>query len=467
MKNRKAKALLSAILAAGVLAACASTGTAPTAAESPAAPAQTDAAQEAADEASVQEVEAGSGETVTIWECNWGGSAEYEEALKKLAQEATDANIDGKGYKIEVQMVSWDSFYETFMTAAVAGSAPDIAWQASTAPFEYADMGYTLDLQPIYYAWVAEGNPIVENTPDTAWNFLNYKGQLVGIPVGGAAGGFIYRKDIFEAAGVEKLPTTYDEFLDVCQKVKDYGVTPIVLEGGNAGFKRIGEYAMLENGTGACTPDFKSAILSDANRQAYEFVRTMYENEYIPRGLYGFTVSDAERMFLNGEAAMYECLVPTSIEPDNEKIGVLPIIGGPSVDKGLSSSGAQSYYAYNQGGHDEATLAVLKWWIENNDILWTEGHNTNVPLDSAKRERVIDNELVLDFCEVYAGPDAWVGTYYPLPRFTPLSNAIETEDINSGVVEAIFSGEDMEEAMQRVDAELNDLLEEYAEDIAE
>ncbi len=40
------------------------------------------------------EIAVGEGEVVTIWECNWGGDA-YEAALQRLAEEATNANIDG------------------------------------------------------------------------------------------------------------------------------------------------------------------------------------------------------------------------------------------------------------------------------------------------------------------------------------------------------------------------------------
>ena len=36
-----------------------------------------------------------------------------------------------------------------------------------------------------------------------------------------------YNKNVFEAAGVDGIPTTFDEFLDACEKIKQSGVTPI------------------------------------------------------------------------------------------------------------------------------------------------------------------------------------------------------------------------------------------------
>ncbi|WP_438351521.1 ABC transporter substrate-binding protein [Paenibacillus sp. FA6] len=43
--------------------------------------------------------------------------------------------------------------------------------------------------------------------------------------------GIIYNKDIFEQAGITKEPNTWQEFLEDCQKIKDLGISPIVVGG--------------------------------------------------------------------------------------------------------------------------------------------------------------------------------------------------------------------------------------------
>lgn len=52
-------------------------------------------------------------------------------------------------------------------------------------------------------------------------------GKLYSVPYQVYTTGVWYNADIFEEAGVEAVPTTWDEFLDVCQKVKDAGYAPI------------------------------------------------------------------------------------------------------------------------------------------------------------------------------------------------------------------------------------------------
>ena len=60
---------------------------------------------------------------------------------------------------------------------------------------------------------------------------LKYEDQIVGLPIEGAGACVFYNKDIFAAAGVEELPSNWEEFKDVCQKLKDAGYTPIVESG--------------------------------------------------------------------------------------------------------------------------------------------------------------------------------------------------------------------------------------------
>ena len=146
-------------------------------------------------------IPAGEGEVITIWECNWGGE-EYENTLKKLADQITEMNIDGKGYKVEVTMLSWDNYQEVMMTSTVAGTTPDIACGGSPDPLTYARMGEYLDLTPLYDEWVAEDSPGPEHIYQTGWEYYTLDGEIVGIPFGVGTTGLVYNKEIFAAAGI-------------------------------------------------------------------------------------------------------------------------------------------------------------------------------------------------------------------------------------------------------------------------
>ena len=60
----------------------------------------------------------------------------------------------------------------------------------------------------------------IENDYNFASN-RSFDGTVYGIPSTGNVQGIVYNKAVFEKAGIDKLPTTPDEFLDALQKIKD------------------------------------------------------------------------------------------------------------------------------------------------------------------------------------------------------------------------------------------------------
>ena len=53
-------------------------------------------------------------------------------------------------------------------------------------------------------------------------------GKIYGIPYATNADGVIYNKDIFNELGLQ-IPKTWDEFVDVSNKIKDSGKLPLYL----------------------------------------------------------------------------------------------------------------------------------------------------------------------------------------------------------------------------------------------
>ena len=56
------------------------------------------------------------------------------------------------------------------------------------------------------------------------------KDGTYALPYVANAAGILYNKDLFEQAGITEEPKTWDEFKDVCQKLKDAGITPMTMD---------------------------------------------------------------------------------------------------------------------------------------------------------------------------------------------------------------------------------------------
>ena len=59
-------------------------------------------------------------------------------------------------------------------------------------------------------------------------------GNLYLFPQGLYCEYFMYRKDIFEKAGITDAPTTWEEFEEDCQKIADQGEIPVIVGGSDA-----------------------------------------------------------------------------------------------------------------------------------------------------------------------------------------------------------------------------------------
>lgn len=148
--------------------------------------------------------------TISFFHMTWleAGQQALDEAI--AAFEAENPNI-----KVEQIIVSWGEAHSQFMTSMAAGVAPDIAMMGGTWPVEFQNMG----------AWAPAGDYLPADFADwfvpAALATIQYDGELYGAPWEGGTWGFFYRKDLFEAAGLdpEQPPTTWEEMVEFGQKL--------------------------------------------------------------------------------------------------------------------------------------------------------------------------------------------------------------------------------------------------------
>ena len=72
-----------------------------------------------------------------------------------------------------------------------------------------------------------------------------FDGKTYGLPLGTSFLTTWYNKDMFAEVGYDTYPTNWDEFIDVCEKLKEAGHTPITC-GDNSSF--VIQFAMYQIG---------------------------------------------------------------------------------------------------------------------------------------------------------------------------------------------------------------------------
>ncbi|MDU4040500.1 MAG: extracellular solute-binding protein, partial [Bifidobacterium dentium] len=119
-----------------------------------------------------------------------------------------------------------------------------------------------------------------------------------------------YNKDLFAKYGLE-IPTTYDEFVDVCQKFVDAGVTPIAadaqeygvmwlwwqLVSKNADSKFIDNWQLYKGDV-----DWDSKILTNSVNTINDWL----DKGFISRNATGMKAEDTTQAFIKGEYPIYQ-----------------------------------------------------------------------------------------------------------------------------------------------------------------
>jgi raffinose/stachyose/melibiose transport system substrate-binding protein len=148
--------------------------------------------------------------------------------------------------------------------------------------------------------------------------------KIAGIPTQSLAVRVFYNKKLFEKAGIDAIPETWDEFMDVQGQLLDNEITPMGIGFAKQGGDRpnwmirylsdqVSEHIVPDldlDRTGMIT---SNEIVSGVDKGIIDFSKAPWNgifpiikdwSQYWPEGFEGMTAQDAQEMFLREEAAM-------------------------------------------------------------------------------------------------------------------------------------------------------------------
>lgn len=170
--------------------------------------------------------------TVEYWS-SWNETEPQADAISKAAEEFMALN---PGVKINITWNGRD-LRKLVIPAIEAGTAIDMFdHNADTVTSLWQD--YIMNLDELYeQKYPTTGDKTYKEYIMPAYVELVEslgKGSKYCIPYAPQAFLFNYNKDIFTAAGVDKVPATWDEFLAACEKIKTAGYVPLTTDDGYA-----------------------------------------------------------------------------------------------------------------------------------------------------------------------------------------------------------------------------------------
>ncbi len=195
--------------------------------------------------------------------------------------------------------------------------------------------------------------------------------------------GFFYNKDLFEQAGITGTPTTWDELLDACQKLKDAGINAITCDDA---YMTMIPNNYLARMVGVDTVAALSASASDPAWQSDEVKQTFEAMEELSQYMSPQTATNkypaGQQEFALGEAAMYlnASWMPSEVADtagDDFPWGFFayPDIEGAVLDSTFVPAGGVPLAVYSGSPNPEAAKEFLRYVVskEVQDYLAEQG----------------------------------------------------------------------------------------------
>lgn len=327
---------------------------------------------------------ASSGKTLTYWSM-WNST----EGQAKVIQEAADAYEAATGIKINIEWKGRD-VKNLIAPALDAGEKIDIFDQdyvfiSNTASKYAADV-----TQMVEEAGLEEH--MLPVLVETAKSYND--GALKVIPYQPYTSGVWYNKAMFEAAGIEKVPATFDELLDVCEALKASGVNPMTCDQGDGTALLVG-YQLArylgQDGVLDLINNTKWAEVPEAKKAA-EDIHTLFANgymsEYAPANY-----PDGQNELGYGETAMLlqASWVPNEVVQNTGAEIEWGFFPWPAVEGGVDGVeaamvGAQGYAIVETSEYKQEAFDFIKTVVTGETDLKMAQAVSSIPADTANTE---------------------------------------------------------------------------------
>jgi len=460
---------LAAMTAAGtVLAACAPITAEPTSTSVPTAvpsvmPAFTVAATLAPTAVPTQTLP--TGRKLKFW---WWGETEAP-GLGKYLQESIDLYQKSTGNSINPTLENLDTVIPAFQTASAANNAPDLQYMWN-------------GIYHMESVWLGDVEPLNGLIPDDklkntgATQLSIYQGKQYRVGWYAASILWLYNKDMFDKAGLnaDQPPTTFDELLNVCDKLKAKGFTPIVSGNKDGNF---GEFYL----EGALTPNLDTPAdalnlfageLDWREPRYYDFwskLAQLWKAGYINDDLNSINVYPGIDMFGAGKGAMTTLVVPLIAHEAGmlgaEKIGTMvwPASGVGKLN-GVPIKDAQGIGISSQSQNKEVAANFLEFMhsTERVNALWSEVKALPTDLDWNGDQQIQDPLFKNVWKKWVANPDAttYMGDLMPTLFWTD-AMFVNAQKIISGEYTGEQAGNNAYAVTQKWREQNPDELEKY------
>jgi multiple sugar transport system substrate-binding protein len=382
----------------------------------------------------------------------WAMGSEGERALP-LIDEFQAAHPD---IRIRVQQIPWTAAHEKLLTAFAGDTLPDVCQLGNTWIAEFAALGCLEDLS---HRIQSSRTIDREDFFPGIWQSNVVDGRTLGLPWYVDTRLLFYRTDILAAAGHERPPATWDEWLKTMRDVQSRQP-----KGNYAALLPINEFEQpvilgLQLGADMLRDGGRFGNFSGERfRQAFKFYVGIFREGLAPE-ISNTRISNVWQEFERGTFAMY-ITGPWNVNEFRlrmspameDKWSTAPWPRSPS-GPGSSNAGGASLVLFKKSKENEAAWKFVEFLAQpRQQVRFTECTGNLPPGEKAWHESGMLKDR------------KFVAFYEQLKNVTPSPPTPEWEQIVTGelvkTAEAVITGgADMDAALKQLDAKVDLILE--------
>ena len=245
------------------------------------------------------------GTELKILNCNVAWSEALGGAVAKAYQQKT-------GTTVTAEPTPYDSLYQKILVELSQGSSTyDLVTSDELWMRQPINNGWAPVLEDIKAKNPALPDMHYENLVPQSLLYTDVGGKHYGLPMTMSTLVFIYRKDLFDKAGIDKIPTTWEEYLAAAKKLHTPDCAGSILLGSGQDAFASGDFHSRLQGMTKLKPT-DDGFLNEANEPIFnsegqgerslELLKELVP--YCPKGWQGFDYPEGSSVMQQGGAAM-------------------------------------------------------------------------------------------------------------------------------------------------------------------
>jgi ABC-type glycerol-3-phosphate transport system substrate-binding protein len=309
-----------------------------------------------------------------------------------LTTTVSDAYAEKMNIAIHGDSNPYEAFYEKMLIELSQGSdtfdlfATDVLWIRQPM-----NNGWAMPLDDIQAANPDLPDVEYDNFTEGSLTYIRYQDKRWGLPLVQTTPVFVYRKDLFEKAGIEKIPTTWDEYRDAAKKLHSSDVAGCTLLLGGQDAAMSGDWGSRLMSAAEYDP-WDDGVFNNDNEPVFNIdqrgehaVERMKEVlEYCPSGVAGFDYPEGSSLMQSGGVAMMvtwsDVIVGVEDGPNKGKFGYT-IAPMENVDQAMI--GGWSLLVNKASNNLEDAYKFMAWMSEGRAYeLFREGGESSLCLKS-------------------------------------------------------------------------------------